>query len=169
MSFELSAILATWIAIGLLGLALAGVVRQVRYLSSAPSITHMGLLSGIGRPAPRLTGEAHDWAVGKPRVVLFASSKCPACDQRIADLAAVAQANPNGVQFAAIYRGSDTGEARASEIRMFADQDQAFDELKVTLTPFGLVIDGEGVIKEAIPIGSESAIRHLVSKAVAEE
>lgn len=74
MSLESAALIAAWVAILLLGLAVGGLLAQVRYLSS----TAAGRAGAAPRP-PRMAPDA-SLPAEAPLLVLFTSPDCLACN-----------------------------------------------------------------------------------------
>jgi hypothetical protein len=164
MSFEVSAILLTWVAIALLSLAVAGLLRQVRLLSNQPRVGSVQMVSTERGPLAghdlgslqQLRSEA-----GKPSVVLFASGDCQVCSDRFSDLEQVAGREDN-IDFRLVVPHQANG-FKSSEIVVLENEQELFSRLEIPVTPFGLALGAEGRIVAAGPVGSSAAIGHLVS------
>ncbi|MGH8905701.1 MAG: hypothetical protein ACRD0K_04120 [Egibacteraceae bacterium] len=154
MTVELAAILLSWVAIVLLGLALAGVLRQLHQLRAQ---LEGAWSSGGPRPGQQLPPEL----AGAGGLLLFASRACGACTQVLPEAARIA--GRAGWSAEVFYRGEpDAVELPGMHVR--GAQHALFDALGVTVTPFAVVASG-GRVVAAAPIGSLAALRALASKA----
>lgn len=160
MSFEASALILAWVAIALLALAMAGLVRQVRVLSEQPRggrFLHSPL---VGSAAPDLTGQG--WA--RRTVLLFVAPDCEVCHARLADLETLAASNGDDLAFAAVFPGEANGFA-SSRVKVLANQRAAFDQFRVPITPFGAVVTAQGTVSYVGTIGSSQAVAELGKRA----
>ena len=161
MSFTDSALLAAWLAIALLGFALAGVVRQVRVLSSS-GITRLRSpdASNIGRQLPRelLTTYANR------HVFLFVKPQCDVCEQRLEELDTLAVDQSQGLAFAAVFPHAPNG-FDGSHVRVFSSQARLLEEFPIPVTPYGIVATADGTIVGSRAVGSEEELRRLVAEA----
>src|SRR4051812_20972435 len=102
MSFEGAAITAAWVALILLGFAVAAMALQIAWLRR---------YVGIGRDEPGLTGTQYrlesDADVGGLRVVGFLSPDCLSCDELYDSLVEFAgRPEAHGLQVLAFTRGA---------------------------------------------------------------
>lgn len=150
MSFQNSALLLSWVAILLLALVVAGLVRQVAALTrgaTAPSV--------LG-PAPGTPAPAFD-RLG-PGLLLFLDRDCGVCT----DVLAAAESLDRPVQVA--FAGAPA--ATSPELTVHADeQDGLFAAYDVPATPFAVLIDPGGRVRAAEPVGSPDALRALALEA----
>ena len=159
MSFQATALVLSWAALLLLGLAMSGLVRQVRLLTET-------VFQG-GNPYSYLVGKIARVEPLRPsagsRALLFVSAECEVCTDRLKRLDSIAATQPD-VDFAAVFSGPLNG-FRTDLFDLVPEQKSLFDELKIPITPFGVLTDAQGVISFAAPIGSDEALDSLVAKA----
>jgi hypothetical protein len=161
MSFETTALLVTWVAILLLAFVVAGLVRQVHGLTSGrPRAAPLGL--PVGAAAPGLTDIA---PVGRPTVVLFLEESCSTCTEVLHEMVTFRQSHraASGARTVAVFRGDAPAMDRNDrEAPVLTSRDDLFDQYRIPVTPFVVVVDEEGRIRVSEPIGSAVALRtHL--------
>lgn len=159
MTFEMTALILSWGAILLMGLALSGIVRQVRYLTSIATPGAGPYAHLLGKPAPSVTRSTTE---AKPQVLLFVNAECEVCEERLKELDQIAQSSPN-VAFGALFAGPLNG-FRSRHLKMHPEQDLLFEAMKIPITPFGIATRTDGVISFASPIGSADALKQLVAR-----
>jgi hypothetical protein len=160
MTFEGSALILAWLAIALLALAMSGLVRQVRALSTQPRGGRLQQSPLVGSAAPELPGQG--WT--RPTVLLFVAADCDVCKARLADLEALAAANGEAVACAAVFAGEPNGFA-SSRVKVLGHQRSAFDRFRVPITPFGVVVTARGIVSYVAPVGSSRVVDELGQKA----
>lgn len=151
MSFQNSALLLSWVAILLLALVVAGLVRQVHALGQgAPS-------AGLG-PAPGTAAPAFD-RLG-PGLLLFLDRDCGVCT----DVLAAAGALDRPLH--AIFAGPppDPGPPPGTTV-LTGEQDGLFADYRVPATPFAVLVGADGRVRAAEPVGSPEALRELALEA----
>ncbi len=156
MSFEMSAILFSWVAIALLGFAMAGIVRQVHVLRE-------GLQPRIREPGPIIGGQAasvRGVSMHDSSLLIFADSSCGKCDQVLAEFLRTAEASQKS-SMVVLYRGPANG---LSGVRTLPDQEELFEQYNVSATPFAVLVN-RGVIIAARPVGSVEIFREFVERA----
>jgi hypothetical protein len=163
MTFLTSVVLLELVAIAILGLAVSGLVRQVRFLSSAsragPGLATAGTMNGlVGRRAAEIGGL--NLERGRPAILLFGSGNCQVCDERFADLDELAIGRQD-TDFRIVLQGS-TNRSWSNRVKVLEDRRDIFASLEIPVTPFGIAISSEGLISEARPLGSPEAVRELV-------
>lgn len=134
MSFTASALLVSWVAIALLGFALAGVLARVHRLERALGGEEAVPVS-IGR---RLALPGLD---AGPALALFVDPGCASCDRAAATMA---------------------GDHRARVVRR-DDDPEAFAVLDVRATPFAVVADADLRIVTALPVGSPTRLAEAIA------
>lgn len=159
MNFETSALILTWAAIALLALAMSGLLRQVRILASTSTSRMAQLGPPIGFVAPGLEADSRGWPT--PAVLMFLDMGCRTCQQVLRAFSDVATTNGHDVSYVAVFRG-DADATAGSRVTMMTNQRTAFDRFHVPVTPFGVVLDGSGVVKAARPIGSTEAMTEFL-------
>ncbi|HXA61022.1 MAG TPA: hypothetical protein VNW94_17825 [Streptosporangiaceae bacterium] len=143
MSFEMTALLLSWVAILLLSLVVAGLVRQVHALARGPQPAALGLAAGSLAPGFERLG---------PGLLLFLSADCGACP----DVLAAAESLGGPVQ--AIFSGS----ALSSGLPVHAGEQALFEAYKIPATPFAVLVGETGRVRAAEPVGSPAALRELM-------
>lgn len=154
MSFETTALLVTWVAIVLLGLVVAGLIRQVHALRRGPRTPEMGLDHGM--PAPQFARLAP--VTGRPTLLLFLSNDCGSCDDVLHEALGLAADHP----VRAIFRTEATEVKAPPGMLIFAGERELFDEYKVPATPFAVLADENGRVEAAVPVGSVRGLRDLL-------
>lgn len=159
MSVVVSAFLVTWIALLLLGLALAGVVRQLRLLSNQ---TPTGLPPS---PAPTRAVHLPGLARGFPQAVLLVDQSCGVCQDRLMDLAAQVDSHADAVSVAVATRDGEPVE-QSTRFGAVEDPVALFDRVDPPYLPYGIVVAGDGRVTFAGPMGSAAHVGQLVQTAV---
>jgi hypothetical protein len=160
MTFTAAALIAAWIAILVLALALAGVLQQMRALvGGSAGAPRLAVGPIVGRPAPPLDGRA----VPAPALILFADRDCPSCHE----VAPAFGLRGNGsIRKVLVYEG-DAPPAYHGIDTLVVDR-ATFDQWNVRVTPFLAAVDEAGTVVSAAPVGSAPVLeRHL--KAIEEE
>lgn len=154
MSFQTSALIVTWVALLLLALVVAGLVRQVHALSSGTVARRDPVGPRAGTVAPHLDRlDAHP-----PAVLLFLTPTCHTCTDVLDEAASVAGAN---LPVHAIYEGPapeapDGVVAHGRQGGLFATYD-------AVAVPFAVVVGEDGRITSAAPVGSRATVRELLA------
>lgn len=153
MSFELSAILLSWIVIALLALIVAGLVRQVHQLQTGrtAAVTPLGVQAGQRLEPQDLTPLG---IVGRA-VLLFVEPDCVTCREILAD----ARWPTEGVHL--LTRAS--GLPSNSPARKHEQQDTMFEKLQVNVTPLAVVLEDTGLVSRVQPVGSVSEFEALLA------
>lgn len=162
MTLQTSALILAWAAIALLGLALSGLLRQIRLLQLQQARPdrrpdfHAGPV--IGTAAPELRTGA-TWA--KRTVLLFVDHGCTSCERLFPIVESLAEPSDH-VDFKIIFPGSPNG-FQTSRAEVLADQEAAFGAFNIPATPYGIVVNSQGVVVAASPLGSEAALREFLN------
>lgn len=162
MSFMESAVLLAWVALVLLALGLAGLLRQVTVLSrgQAGQVAGTGATGGAGDPSRstrdlvgfRLPADGElAGLVGTgaaPTVVVFAAPGCSSCALTLRGLAEVAEVRDGAVQLVAVSSGScqTAEEDLAGAGRCVGQGRHLMDRLRVPATPYLVGLDDDGTI-----------------------
>ncbi|TDC93826.1 hypothetical protein [Actinomadura sp. 7K507] len=162
MSFQNSALLLSWVAILLLSLVVAGLVRRVHALSrGAPARTGLGPAPGTAAPAFDRLG---------PGLLLFLDRDCGVCTDVLA--AAGSLDGPLHAIFAGPPPGdapppgpSRHGPSRHGPTVLADEQDGLFADYGVPATPFAVLVGADGRVRAAEPVGSPEALRELTLEA----
>lgn len=150
MDFESSALVLAWLAIAVLALAMAGLLRQLVLLRTAVIAPAAGGLGPVfGSPAPVLPGIDY---TGRRTVLLFADDECESC-RSIVDALDSTGRNTSNPAVVVLFKAGAPAQPAAPE-RQFVHQRELFDRLGVNVTPFAVMVDGDARIVAAEPLGS---------------
>lgn len=168
MTFEMSALLLTWVAMVLLALALGGVVRQVRILSGQAR-------AAILRPdGPRVGSVLGSIPVGESdarrQVFVFLRANCPSCDALIPELVRSAAIRAR-LRLTAVFAAARP-ETELGSVDVMDHQSALFETLGISVTPYLVAISPERTVVEARPVGSVALLERVLrslSEEVAED
>lgn len=156
MSFETTALLLTWFAILLLGLVVAGLIRQVHALGGGAGRTGLGPPAGSAAPGIARLAPATD----APTLLLFLTADCPSCATVLAEAGHLRGRSPVAVR--AVFAGPPLAGAERTGVPVYPDEAELFAAYGVPATPFGVLVDHSGRIRLAVPVGSAAAVRDLL-------
>jgi hypothetical protein len=157
MSFETTALLVTWVALVLLALVVAGLVRQVHHLTQGPRTRELGLPAGSPAPALAAVGARPE----RPTLLLFLSEDCPICH----DVFAETLTQADGPATTAIFKGRAIDGRPPANLRVLPDQEDLFTAYKVPATPYAVIVGADGRVRTAEPVGSIRGLHHLINDA----
>jgi hypothetical protein len=164
ISFETTALLVTWVAIALLGLAMAGLVRQVHALTSGTQQSgarELGLPAGTAAPElGRLSPDAD-----KPTALLFLDEGCGSCTAVLDEVRAIVARDDKAtpVAFRVIFPGPATSAGEpGGKVSVFTNADDLFVTYRVPAAPLAVLVDPAGRIQRYAPLGSAAALHQLV-------
>lgn len=157
MSFLAAVLVVTWLAIVVLALALAGVIRQVRGLADAvrsPGRSPVVLRSDA---IPNLRSTD-----GTSRTVLLVvDDVCATCRLVAPEFTALAR-NAAGTEFRVLtYAEGTRAWLDGAEIVVDVDE-EAYRRLNVPWRPALVFVDADGTVLEAKPVGSIESLRRTV-------
>ncbi|MBO2453945.1 hypothetical protein J4573_43130 [Actinomadura barringtoniae] len=153
MSFQTSALLLSWVAILLLALVVAGLVRQVHALSrGVPQRTTLGPAPGTPAPAFDRLGAG---------LLLFLDLDCGVCTE------VLGSAGELGRPFKAIFAEDGPTAVPPGVSVLTGERHGLFEAYGVPATPFAVIVDGDGRVRTAEPVGSPEALRELMELEVA--
>ena len=154
MTFTTAALLVSWLAIALLALGLAGLMRQIGDLRRAQQFTGAGgprAASLIGLALPTTGPLARLRPDGGGLVVVIAPG-CSSCHQTVEALLA------SGLAPHTVAVSASTCEARGLQ-RCLADAPEAIGLLGAPATPYLMAVDADGVIRGTdVPAGVEDVL-----------
>lgn len=156
MSFTTAALLVAWVAIALLALGFAGLMRQLGELhrSLGPASSRAGATTGTVRGlALPPSGELAQLrpAGGDGGILVFVSPGCSSCEGTLTELAAT---GPSG-SVVVVSSGTCPGDVPAGATCL-SDARALMDRLAVPGTPYLVDVDADGVIGETmLPQGPE--------------
>jgi hypothetical protein len=162
MDFVTSALILSWVAIALLGLVVARLVRQVHELQQGGAIRQprrIGL--PIGETAPGL--DALDPKPGQAMLLLFLSIGCRTCREVLAEAVDQVQA---GLEIRVLYAGAAPAgsiEVGGVSITAYSGQAALFERYDAVATPFAVLVDADGRVVRSEPLGSRDAARRLLA------
>ncbi|HEU5108441.1 MAG TPA: hypothetical protein VFT95_07770 [Micromonosporaceae bacterium] len=159
MDFVTSALILAWLAILVLALAMAGLLHQVRALSSGRTV-RATVGPPVGAEAPPLWPDGRSFAEVHT-IALFLDPECESCVRSLRMADELAAVNNRDTRFVAVYRDGVGGHG-ASHVELLDHASEAFSRYRVPLTPFGVVIGKNRRIVGAAPLGSETSLRELV-------
>ncbi len=171
MSPMLSALILAWVAIALLGLACAGLLRQLRELRATvmqgtPGVP-MAQAAGTGRvstdpprqvPAPLLGDD-------QPVVVLKVDSKCVDCHAAAAELAQQAGDLADRARVVLLADRPDKGWPVQPDIDLVID-DELFRAVRAPWTPALVVADASGAVASSGPVGQPGVLAEAATAAL---
>jgi hypothetical protein len=161
VSFQTSALVLAWVAIVLLALGLAGLLRQVQLLSR-------GRVGGADGPAATTAHTPRDLVgfrlprqgplaglvdpVAHRTVLAFVSPGCPSCTQTLERLAATPDVAAGSVAVVAVSTGSCTPAetALAGTGRCVPRGRGLLERLRVPATPYLVAVDADGTLVAAV-------------------
>ncbi|GLY90629.1 hypothetical protein [Actinoallomurus iriomotensis] len=157
MSFETTALLLTWVALVLLALVVAGLVRQVHHLTQGPRARDLGLRTGTSAPAlDRVRAEPE-----RATLLLFLSDDCPVCH----DVFHEALGLHGAPAIRAIFAEEAIGGDPPANMTVLPRQAELFTAYRVPATPYGVIIGADGRVRTAEPVGSIRGLHALVTDA----
>ncbi|MDN3355025.1 hypothetical protein [Actinomadura sp. DC4] len=156
MSFETTALLVTWVALVLLALVVAGLVRQVHQLTQGPRTRELGLPAGAPAPAPDVLGIEP----GRATLLLFLSEDCPVCH----DVFEEALGIDGGPATRAVFAGAAIEAVPPDGMRVLTGRQELFTDYQVPATPYGVIVGADGRVRTAEPVGSVRGLRELVAQ-----
>lgn len=163
ISFETTALLVTWIAIALLGLAMAGLVRQVHALTSGSQTRARGLGLPAGTAAPELDRLSPDPA--KPTALLFLDDGCGSCTAVLDEVRTIVARDPAPpVTFGVIFPGPVTRHVDLGDnVLVHTNEHGLFARYGIPAAPFAILVDRVGRVQQSTPLGSATALRELIA------
>lgn len=160
MSFMTAALLLTWLALLVLALACAGLLRMVQDLqrradsptgsASVPSVI------GLALPAQGLAAVLRPEGGG---LVLFVAPSCSACADVLDEIAAM---QTKGVTASLVIASLGPCPTAGLRARCVPDAHGLADLLQVPATPFALAVDADGMVRDThLPAGPGSTSEWL--------
>ena len=165
MSVTAAALILAWVVIAVLTLALAAVVRVVRLQESR-------LQQLISEPRRLLPGDdlklptALRDAIGDHDVVLllFVKAECRTCLKAISTVVHWSAGQERTVPFVVLWQGR--ARPIAPPTISLDEQQRVFDELRIGLMPFAVLLNGPTVVASGA-VGSTPAVYDLLDAAAA--
>lgn len=148
-SFELAAWFVTWAAVALLAVVAASLHARLRRLERGDSGREASLPFGQLAGRPFATG-----MTPSPRAVLVLSAGCAACARILEEAERVQLEEP----LALVWTGGAPPPAIPAGMALLQDGARQAAELGIRVTPFALLLDGNGAIVRAAPVGTLEAL-----------
>ncbi|WP_227870323.1 hypothetical protein [Streptomyces otsuchiensis] len=177
MDFTTSALLASWVAIFLLGLVVSALIRQVQQLSRQQAGTPVRRAGPRpGEPAPGLAGLARR-PVGDGRsenddgrggqdmatVLLFLSPSCRVCAQVLAEAdSRVRASGSEGPAVHVLYAEAAPDDGTPRAVPVSTGRSDLFTLYDAVATPFAVVVGADERVLRSQPLGSVGALRTLL-------
>lgn len=163
MSAEAALLVITWIALCVLALALAGLLKAL----SGHLEEHAAARVPLRRP-----GEVTDLVGLHPeiessegmRAIIFADADCSTCREvlpRVISSFSTAEQE----HILVLFKGAAVKGFDDLKCRIVMDRAGEFERLNIPAAPFGVALDG-GRCVQALPIGSEILMRRFVNRAL---
>lgn len=163
MTLEASAFILTWITIGLLTLAVTGLIRQVRILS-------MQALRSVSQGHPELGSRLSNLPgtnEQKLRVLFYSDPACTVCRERLREFMAGVESliSTSSQMFVVVAGSASVPDAAEREVtaQTLENRQDLFQQLHVRATPFVAVISSDDVLLAARPLGSSQAVEQVLS------
>jgi hypothetical protein len=96
---------------------------------------------------------------------LFVDTSCDVCAQSLRVAEELAAAGAGQVRFLAVFPADADG-FRQQRVEVIEHAQEAFEQYRIPLTPFGVVIGGDGRVERTSALGSEALVRQLVDDAL---
>ena len=150
MTFTTAALVTSWVAILVLALGLAGLMRQVTVLSRRDGTSGPGSartprdLLGFRLPEDGPVAELRPASGG---IILFSSPTCPSCASVLADLGSLGLAHRLVI---ASTGPCPPGIEDLPGARCVGDARAAMDRLSVPATPYLVAVDATGTITDVL-------------------
>lgn len=166
MGFETTVLVLTWVAILLLALVAAGMMRRVHSASTAvrpafPSGQQddLGLPPGTAAPDfARLSS-----AMTGLSLLLFLDGTCGVCPDVLAAASDLLAGASPPFTVSALFSGEAPDNA-APGVTIFAEESETFEKYQVTAVPFAVVVGQSGRVHTAQVVGSPSALGELTDR-----
>ena len=154
MSFMATALVLAWVAIIVLALSVAGLMRQVHLLLTERSAEGSAASSHAGPPSL----PADLLAAGAERVVLFASTSCVACSEVMPVLV---EHSRSAGRSCLVVTAAERHPAWPEELTYRENAADLFEHFGIAATPHALRIVDAAVVAEG-QVGSARALRGLL-------
>jgi hypothetical protein len=144
-SFELAALVVSWVVIGLLVIVVGGLnarLRRLEQAGAAPAAAPYGHL--LGRRLEEIIGPGA--IPDRVRVLVFLSSGCDACRKLLGEIDSQAPV--------AIGWTDGSPPERLPDVPLLPEGPRIAGELGIRVTPFALVVDDRGAVVRAGPVSS---------------
>ena len=160
MTFTTTVLIATWFAIAMLALAVAGLLRQVAALRGGGWV-EPELGPAHGTPAPDL---APDVQVPAPALLLFADRDCEGCAEVLPVFSRLASNGERGQRrYVAVFANDHTDGGLDPDVLTVTNADEAFRSYRVPVTPFAVAVGADGHIVASGPVGASDLLEDFAT------
>jgi hypothetical protein len=162
MSSTTAALVLSWLAIAVLALAVAGLLRQVRELQLTVYRgvgTQFVSSTGLDADQPRL----HDVGPSGAKILLKVDSRCGVCDDAVDQLAAIACRGDNALAYVAVT-DTDRPTWRRPGIHLIVNP-ELYAAIRAPWTPAVFAIDDDGRVVNAAAAGDRDALSAFIVSA----
>jgi len=162
MSFEIAALIVSWLAIALLTFVVGNLLVRLQRLEQAIPTAQAKKPYGhlLGKQLRELLGES--LALAQPRAIFFLSSTCKSCDSLLGAI----RAQGWDVPVALVWTDGAPVSAMPfpSNVTALKDGARISAELGIRVTPFAVVANADGQVIKAGPINNLKSIGNLVAE-----
>lgn len=157
MSFEIAALIISWLAIALLTFAVGNLLVRLQRLEQAIPAAQANKPYGhlLGKSLRELLGGS--LAIPEPRVIFFLSTTCKSCVSLLDAIRAQSWDAP----VALAWIDGDPAMGLPPNVTAIKEGSRISAELGVTVTPFVVVANGDGRIIKAGPINNLKSLGAL--------
>ena len=151
------AVIAAWMHLAFLTLAIVGLAKKLNVVSPPVAAgAAERLLTSV--PANILDGEED------MTLLVFASSSCLACQDRIQELGRLSTANGmiGDTPWLVVLSPADVNEVLGVPAGVIRTAPRDLSSLGIPALPFGALVDRSGAVAHSAPLGSESALLGLL-------
>lgn len=165
-SFYLAALVVTWAAMTILTLIAVNLHVRLQRLERSDPATQAPQPYGrfLGMPVREVLG-GDPSIEDAPRLLLFLSNDCPACERLLEELATGAWSAPAALMWTDAIPALQ--ERLPQNTTLVADGPQISARLGIRVTPFAMVADDDERIVGAAPINRLPSLDALTEKALA--
>lgn len=163
MSFTASALILTWVALLLLALIVAGLIRQVHALQrgAVPSGSRPGPQGRVGALVPPIAGV--DPAT--TRLLLLLDADCAACAALLDGIRRTLAPEIVRRGIALLYADRAVGHPPTLDAHVATGTGDVFDAVGATALPYGVALDAAGRVAAAAPVGGMAELFPLLAAA----
>ena len=155
MSFTASAVLLAWVAIVLMALVLAGLLRQVHELRQ--TVPH-ARRSRRSHPFDGSALSEQGIEVDGVRLLLLLDNECSTCTSIVTELPYMLSAA--GLHATVlVYEGSEHAQASATGAQVVGHADDVFHVAGASVLPFAAARNADGSFGPGMPIGSVAELQ----------
>jgi hypothetical protein len=160
MDFLTSAVILAWIAITVMALAMAGLLRQVLALTSGRQFQQQ-IGPVVGSIAPLVPDLERVVKRGSVTLMLFLDTACDVCLETLRVAEERAHNSPDWIRFVGIFP-TDVSDVAQNQVEIITGATDIFASYNIPVTPFGVTIGVDGRISRAGALGSPELLDAFV-------